>query len=88
MYYISKQFLNSHSSSQAFCFKFNCDICAHSKYMLYTVGLFLYIDKCNMKMYTIFAMLGLYTVLKKIIPFAKAMEYIIGDHFLLNGGVI
>lgn len=41
-----------------------------------------------MKMYTVFAMLGLYTVLKKIIPFAKAMDYIIDYHILLNGGVI
>lgn len=31
-------------------------------------------------MYTVFAMLGLYAVIKKKTFFAKAMEYVIGNH--------
>lgn len=53
---------------------FYCDKCAYSFYLLYfcLYSLFLYINECNTKMYTVFAMLGLYTVQKKTFLFAKA----------------
>lgn len=39
------------------------------------------IYKCDIKMYTVFAMLGLYALIKrKKNFFAKAMDYVIGDH--------